>query len=108
MFKKRKDKNTKQKKIKKEIPDEIKILYGRFYVYSLIYIIFFGLIYPFLLIKSLSVLSSIIIFMGLGIFYIYIIRDVLKKKGRFNSTLFALFVLMVVMSLSFSLVKFLV
>ncbi len=108
MFKKKKSGQAKQNKIKKEIPDEVKILYGRFYVYSLIYIVFFGLIYPFLLVKRLSTLSSIIIFSCLGIFYIYIIRDVLKKKGRFNSTLFALFILIVVISLSFSVIKFLV
>lgn len=101
-------KNKEIKKIKKEIPDEIKILYGKFYVFSFIYIFFFGVLYPFLFMERIKAWASILLFLLLGSFYIYMIVDVIKHKGRFNSTKFTLLILLVVMAFSFSIVKFVV
>jgi len=93
-------------KVKKQIPDNIKVLYGKFYVFSFIYIFFFSILYPLWLVKVLNKLSSLILFIFLGSFYIYMIIDVRKNKGRFNSTVFMLLILFVVMAYSFSIVKF--
>lgn len=101
-------KKEKKVKIKKEIPDEIKVLFGKFYLFSFIYIIFFLLIYPFILVNLVSLWGSIIIFISLIGFYGYMIVDVIKHKGRFNSTMFILLILIVIMAISFSIVKFVV
>ena len=36
------------------IPDDIKISFGKFYTYSLFYIVFFGILYPFILMYYLN------------------------------------------------------
>ncbi len=109
MSKKRKElkeKNRNNKNIKKEIPDNIKVLYGKFYVFSFIYIFFFLVVYPFILVNKIRYWASIMLFVLLGGFYIYMIWDVLKHKGRFNSTMFMVLILIVIMAISFSIVKF--
>lgn len=109
MNKKKKDikeKNINNKAVKREIPDNIKLLYGKFYVFSFIYIFIFLVIYPFILINRIKEWASIAIFIILGCFYIYMIWDVLKHKGQFNSTMFMILILLVIMALSFSIVKF--
>jgi len=58
-----------KRKLKDEIPNEIKILFGRFYVFSFVYILFFFLIYPFFLVHYISYYSSIILFAFFPFFY---------------------------------------
>lgn len=91
--------------IKKSIPDDIKILFGKFYVFSFFYIIFFFGLYPFWIVNKVSWGFSIVLFIILILFYGYMIRDVLKKKGNFLSTLFVVLILLVVMGISFSVIK---
>lgn len=98
----------KEIQVKKEIPEEIKVLFGKFYVFSFIYLFFFFVVYPFLLVEKLRVWSSVIIFVLLGGFYIYMIGDVLSHKGRYSSTAFLFLILLVLTAMSFSLVKFIV
>lgn len=107
----RKNKNIKRKidvnnVVRKEIPNEIKILFGKFYLFSFIYILFFSIIYPLFLINILTELSSVIIFIFLIIFYIYIILDVKKKKNNYNSSMYVILILLVLTSISFSIIKF--
>lgn len=109
MAKKKKSTKNKidvNKIVNKEIPNEIKILFGKFYLFSFIYIIFFAVIYPFLLLKVITELSSIILFIFLIMFYIYMIIDVKKKKKTYNSTMYMILILLVLVSISFSIVKF--
>ena len=97
--------NNKNKKINDNIPDEILMLFGKFYFYSFIYIIAFGLLYPLLIVPNVSLISlilSIVILLGL---YVYIIYDVLKKSKGFKSSVFALFIVLVILSISFTIVK---
>lgn len=97
--------NSKNKKINDNIPDEIMTLFGKFYFYSFAYILLFSLFYPLFIISNVSNISlilSYIIFIGL---YIFIIVDTLKKSKGFKSVIFLLLILLVVLSVSFSIVK---
>ena len=97
-----KEENELKKEYKDSIPNDIKVLFGKFYVYSLVLIIFFGIIYPFLLIDNISTISSIIILIVLFIFYSYIVYDVFKKRKNFNSSIFLILILLVISSFIFS------
>ncbi len=107
-------KKTKQKKvinqetIHSQIPDEVKVALGKFYIFSMIYIIFFGVIFPFVLVDNISLLSQILSFVLLLGFYIFILFDVFKKKLKFTSTLFVVLIVLVFVLMSFSIVKMIV
>jgi cytochrome c biogenesis factor len=97
--------SNKTKKVNDNIPDEILMLYGKFYFYSVCYVVIFGLLYPLLFIGNISNISlvlSFVIFIGL---YAYMIYDVLKKSKGFKSAVFSLFVVLVILAISFSIVK---
>lgn len=104
--KKEKKKITINKKIDTAIPNEIKILFGKFYVFSIIYIIFFSVLFPFVIMKRISMISSFLIILFLAVFYIYMIVDVYKKKKEYNSTVYMMLIVLVLVSISFSIVKF--
>ena len=75
------------------------------YFYSVCYVVIFGLLYPLLFIGNISNISlvlSFVIFIGL---YAYMIYDVLKKSKGFKSAVFSLFVVLVILAISFSIVK---
>ena len=91
--------------IHKQIPDEVKVALGKFYIFSLIYIIFFGVIFPFYLIYNVSLVSQILVIILLMIFYVYMLVDVFKKKQKFTSTLFVFLIILVFFLISFSIVK---
>ena len=107
-------KKTKQKKvinqetIHSQIPDEVKVALGKFYIFSMVYIIFFGFIFPFVLVDNISLLSQILSFVLLLGFYIFILIDVFKKKLKFTSTLFVVLIVLVFVLMSFSIVKMIV
>ena len=88
------------------VPGEIRALFGKFYLFSFIYIIFFGIIYPFFLLKRVSIVSSILIFILLIIVYIYMIDDVRTKKKTFFSNMYFYLIIIVFFVISFSLVRF--
>ena len=105
-----KDKLKNKKNISKEmyeaVPDDIKIAFGKFYLFSLIYIIFFLGLYPFVLIKYISDFSCGLIVGFLTVFYIYMILDTKKKVKKFISTYFYILIFLVLLSISFSIVKY--
>lgn len=102
-------KKSKKKELKKlyktEIPDEIKVLFGKFYIFSIIYLIFFLVIFPFCLLERISLLNLLAILLFLSLFYIWIIVDVFKKKKNFSSNLFVILLISVILAISFSIVK---
>lgn len=109
-------KKSNKKKIKKEkiindetihsqIPDEVKVALGKFYIFSMLYVIFFGGIFPYLLIGNISLVSQITSFVLLFLFYVYMLIDVFRKKQKFTSTLFVMLIVLVFILMSFSLVK---
>lgn len=104
-MKKKKSKKEKEE-LKKNIPNDIKILFGKFYFFSILYIIFFLILFPFLFKPRISLISSILIMILLALFYVYIVFDVLKKEKGFKSYLLSVFILLVLFAYSFSLIKF--
>ena len=102
--------NKKKKDISKEmykaIPDEIKVAFGKFYFFSLLYIIFFLGVYPFILINHISDFSCGLIIGFLTVFYVYMILDTKKKVKKFVSTYYYVLIFIVLLSISFSVVKY--
>ena len=97
-----------KKQYKTEVPDNIKILFGKFYIFSILYLIFFLIIYPFVLIGRFSLLNLIAILIFLGLFYLWIIIDVLKKKKEYSSNTFIILLIGVILAISLSIVKLLI
>ena len=87
------------------VPDDIKILFGKFYTYSLIYIIFFGLLYPLILMYYLNKIFTVIMFIVLFLLYGYIVYDIKKKTGKYKSNIFILLIILVLFSFSFSILR---
>lgn len=98
-------KNNNRKEYKKMIPEEIKVLFGKFYVYSFIISLFFFTIYPFWLVKCLSKESLVGILVVAFLFYLYVLCDVKKKKKQFSSSIFMVLIFIVFSSFLFSLAK---
>ena len=102
----RSQKSLLKEKYRAEIPENIRILFGKFYFFSLIYLIFFLIIYPFILMKTINIVNLAIILVVLSICYLLIIIDVMRKKKNFNSNLFVILIIFVILAISFSIVKF--
>lgn len=107
-MKKKERKKELKKLYKNEIPDNIKVIFGKFYFFSLLYLIFFLIIYPFVLIERFSLLNLLILLIFLSLFYIWIIIDVVKKKKGYNSNLFVLLIGLVILAISLSVVKLII
>ena len=107
-MKKKERKKELKKLYKNEIPDNIKVIFGKFYFFSLLYLIFFLIIYPFVLIERFSLLNLLILLIFLSLFYIWIIIDVIKKKKGYNSNLFVLLIGLVILAISLSVVKLII
>ena len=94
------EKNKEEKEnIKKEIPAEIKMAFGKFYTYSIGIILL--LIFIIIFVKKLS-LWFLITFMILSlVFYGFILFNLLKQKKKFMSSflVFDIFVFVLVYSL---------
>lgn len=109
----KKEEKTKAKENKKKykeelrvsIPDEVKVIFGKFYVFSFIMIVFFSIIFPLFLVNRFHKLNLILILIVLSLFYLYIVIDVIKHKKNFNSEIFIILIILVLISLSFSIVK---
>lgn len=100
-------KTNKSKKIRKEmkenIPIEIRKLFGKFYLFSLIYIIYYVsyLFFYNKLNKYFMIASNILLLL----FYLYMIRDVIKNKKNYNSIAFVFFIGLVISLIVFSMIK---
>ncbi len=87
------------------IPDDIKISFGKFYVYSMLYVLFFGLLYPYVIMFYLNKIFTVILFILLILLYGYIVYDTKKKTGKFISTMYFFLIMLVVLSISLSIIK---
>lgn len=103
--------NQKNKKIKvedivdKKVPDNIRILFGRFTFYSIMIIFFLSIIYSLILVKYLSLFTAIGILVILFLFYLYMIYDVIKHKDTYSSVLFVILIIATVLSFGISILK---
>ena len=97
------------KKINKEyinnIPYDIKVLFGKFFVFSIVYILLFSLIFPLIIIKYISFIFSIIFISLMLIIYLYMIFDVIKHKNKYNSSNFIILIVLVLTSILYSFIK---
>ena len=87
------------------VPDDIKMLFGKFYAYSLLYLVFFGILYPFILMYYLNKIFTVILFIVLVVLYGYIIYDIRKKTDKYTSNLFYFLIVLVFISVSISIVR---
>ncbi len=87
------------------VPEDIKIVFGKFCAYSFLYVGFFGVIYPFFLMYYLDKLFSVGLIVGLIVFYGFIIFDTLKKAGKYKSNSFFFMVMFVVLVISLSIIR---
>lgn len=87
------------------IPEDIKLYFGKFYLYSLVYIVFFGILYPFFLMYYLNIVFSMIILIILALLYVYIIYDINRRTRKYISNMFFFLIILVILSLSFSFIK---
>jgi hypothetical protein len=99
---KKKKNNT---EYKASLPDEIKVLFGKFYIFSFILIIFLGILFPFIIMERISSISRVMILVVLFLFYVYVVYDVTKKKKSFNSTIYILLITLVIASFVTSIIK---
>jgi hypothetical protein len=90
------------------VPEDIKMLFGKFYAYSSLYILFFGILYPFFLMYYLNKIFTIVLFIMLIGLYGIIIYDVTNKKDKYKSNMFVIFIILVMFAISFSIVRFIV
>ena len=97
--------NSKNKKVNDNIPDEVMISFGKFYCYSFLYIIVFSLLYPLLIIDNISTISLVLSYIVLVLLYGFIVYDTIRKSKGFKSSIFILLILLVLLSISFSIVK---
>ena len=97
--------NSEHTQQKKEIPEEIKVLFGKFYVFSFVYILFFLVLLPFVLAKFCHKVSIALLMFWLAAFYAYMVIDVNKKRKTFTSTIFVFLIYLVAISFSFSIIK---
>ncbi len=102
---KREDKKKQKREYRKNIPDEIKILYGKFIIYSFLMTLFFGFLFPFLLLDKISKISSFFLFLVLVLFYIFILIDVFRRRKTYHSTLFYILVFLFFSAVFYSVFK---
>ena len=100
-----KEKKRNKELMKKEIPDNIKVVFGKYYLFSFIYILFLTVVFPFFLVSRINLVVSIVVLIILFIFYIYIVIDVIRKKKTYSSYIFVLLIILVILSFILSIMK---
>ncbi len=101
-------KNIKESKLIEEIPDSTRVALGKFYLFSIIFAIIVGIIYPFILINHFDFINLLLVLIVLYLFYIFIIFDTKKKKGHFSSVFYIVFIFLNTSLTIFSLIKLLI
>lgn len=91
--------------VDKSIPDDIRVLYGKFTLYSIIIILFLSVIYSLILINYISLVTAISVLVILFLFYVYMIYDVIKHKKTYSSLLFVILVMTTVLSFGIAIIK---
>ena len=106
---KKQKENKKEKKIKKEykssIPVEIRVLFGKFYIFSILLSLFLGVGFQFM-VERISFISSLLLLIFCLLFYIYIFIDFLNRKKNFMSTMIVFCIIIYICCLGFAIYKF--
>lgn len=96
---------NKKSKYNENIPKEVKVLFGKFYLFSILVYLFLFVLYPLFIVNNVSVVSNIFILILFPLFYLYMIIEVLRNKGKYGSSLFWLFVIIFVVTYVLMVVK---
>ncbi|MBQ8659377.1 MAG: hypothetical protein IJ475_00870 [Bacilli bacterium] len=88
-----------------KIPDDVRVLFGKFTVFSTILIVFLSLIYSLVLVKNLTKFTSIGILVVLFLFYLYMVFDVIRHKGKYSSVLFVVLIISTMLSFGIAILK---
>jgi len=94
----------KKKEIVKNIPDDIKVLFGKHFVFSMILIVIL-ILYPILVLRYCSIYSKIGILCFLFIFYGYMLFNLFRKRKNFMSVSVPLTIFIIIFLFIFDLVK---
>ena len=92
------------KKIKKEIPVEVKSLFGKFYVFSIILDLILLIFMPFAL-KKISRFFAILTLLMFLIIYYFMLKDFFKKRQHFFSDFIVLMMIFTFFSFSILFLK---
>ena len=95
------------KELKKNIPDEVKVVFGKFYIFSFIIILALAVLYPLVILKYFSIYTQVGFLVFVVMFVSYMMWGLFKKKGNFMSIAVPLLVLVIVRLLIFDLLKLL-
>lgn len=87
------------------VPEDIKLIFGKFCTYSFLYVAFFGIIYPFFLMYYLNKIFSIVLILMLVFLYGFIIYDIRKKAGKYRSNSFFFLIMLVILVVSLSVIR---
>ena len=97
---------NKKSKYNDNIPKEVKVLFGKFYLFSIIVFLFLFVFYPLFIINNVSIVSNIFILILFPLFFLYMVIEVLKNKGKYGSGLFWLFVVIFIVTYVLMVIKF--
>jgi len=86
-----------------EIDEDIRKVFGKFYLFSVVIIIFLS-IFPFIY-KYLNGIFSLVLLLFILVFYIYMVIDLFKKKNKFWSAFTSLLILVVTLIYSLDTIK---
>lgn len=100
----KKQKNKTNSKYLESIPREIRVIFGKFYVYSFVLFVFL-IVYSFIM-KYISNISNIALLIVLPILYLYMIIDVFKKSKKFRAVIFYVFIFLNIITYVCGLIKF--
>lgn len=99
--------NKDNKNVLLEVPKHIKVLYGKFYVFTGIIFIFL-LLYPFLIMDHINIITNIGILLLMPIFYIIMVKEVLNKRETYRSFIFWIWIVLFFITYIVSLIKFII
>ena len=94
-----------KKEYKKSIPIEIRVAFGKYYIFSFIISLFLGIVYQFI-VSKISFISGLLLLIFSLLFYIYIFIDFLNNKNHFMSSMVILCIMVFIFSLGFAVYKF--
>ena len=98
-------KKSKKEKIDKlkEIDKEVRKSFGKFYIFSIVIIIFL-LLFP-LIMKKVKIWFDIFLLILLLVFYIYMVRDLFKEKNNYWTALTSIFIFIFIIIMTLDIIK---
>ena len=93
-----------KKKINADIDKNIRKAFGKFYIFSIVCILLL-LLFPFI-INRVKTWFSVLLLMFFLVFFIVMIRDLFRKKGKYWSAITSVLVFIFIVILTLDVIKF--